>query len=572
MLDIEPYLMGDEVSNCMDKTKMIIMTDRYQADFDVVDENQTYSPEWETKTAISEILEIVLKPITFTQQLEEMLNVIASISWFSAEKKGAIFVANSRNELILTVNQNLHSELLTKCALVKFGQCLCGRAALEKRVLFSNCINHDHDISFPGMKEHGHYNIPLFGKNDEIIGVVVLYLKHNHQQHPEEKYFITMLGQLLSNVIFTRNLQLRTEINSIRLQKAHQEMIRKLVVAAEMRDNDTGAHIQRLSLYAEVVGRGMGLSKEAVHLLKQSIPMHDVGKIGIPDAILLKPGKLTTDEFVIMQQHTIIGAEILSGDHPLILASQQIARSHHEKWDGSGYPQGLVGENIPLFARICALVDVFDALLSERPYKQPWSLQKALALLKEGAGSHFDPQVVDSFIKNLPKIIDIQQCYSNNSRTDVEVVSPLWCNDMLSNNSTWKSEYSIGISSIDEQHKYLFSLLARITTMADENDAEGIYDAIIDMRHYTVVHFFEEEQLMKLIGYPELEQHKRQHQKFIKAADNFVDDLEMFPLAAIAEMNIYLSNWLIAHIQVSDGKYAKYNREMEHSMFSEPSE
>ena len=530
-------------------------------------EDRSYSPEWETKTAISQILGIVLKPIGFTQQLEEMLDVIVSISWLNAEKKGGIIVANSRKELVLTVHHNLDPQLVKQCSLVKFGQTLCGKAALEKRVLFKAGVEHDLETPFPSIKGLGSYNIPLLGKDSEVIGVVVLYVEHKHRQHSEEEHFITMLGQTLSNVIFNRNLQIRSEISSIRLQKAHQEMIHKLVAASELRDNETGAHIKRPCLYAEVVGRGIGLSEKEVNLLTQAIPMHDVGKIGIPDAILLKPGKLTQEEFLVIQQHTTIGANILSGDHPLILASQKIALSHHEKWDGSGYPQGLAGEKIPLFARVCALVDVFDALMSERPYKEPWPLEKVLALIKEEVGSHFDPHVVDSFMQNLPEILDIKRCYSD-SNGEAGEVATLWRKEMLSSSSTWENEYSIGIDSIDEQHEYLFSLLAQVSTMADENDSERIYDAILDMKRYTEVHFFEEELLMRLSGYQELEQHIKQHRRFIKTADNFIDDLEKFPLAAIAEMSAYLSNWLISHIQVSDRRYGEYKCEMDRSTFS----
>ncbi len=526
-------------------------------------EGQPYSPEWETKTAISQILSIVLKPVGFTQQLEEILDVIVSISWLRAEKKGAIFVANGRKELLLTVHHNLAPQLLQQCNRIKFGQCLCGKAALEKQVLFKTCVDHDHDISFPSMKEHGHYNIPLFGKNNEVIGVIVLYLKHNHQPHSEEKHFISMLGQTLSNVIFNRNLQLRSEISNIRLQKAHQEMIHKLVTASEIRDNETGAHIKRLSLYAAVVGRAIGLPEKDITLLEQATPMHDVGKIGIPDAILLKPGKLTKEEFSVMQQHTTIGANLLSGDYPLILARQKIAASHHEKWDGSGYPHGLSVENIPLFGRIGEVVDVVDTLMSKRPYKEPWPIKKALALLQEEAGSHFDPQLVDAFMQNLPEIFDIERCYSENNNEEAGTVTALWRKEILDIDSTWKNEYAIGVDAIDEQHKYLFSLLAQISEMADKNDAEKIYDAILDMKHYTQVHFYDEELLMQLSGYPELEQHRKQHQRFINKADDFIDDLEAFPLAAIVEMTGYLGDWLISHIQVSDGQYSEYKRESE---------
>ena len=163
-----------------------------------------------------------------------------------------------------------------------------------------------------------------------------------------------------------------------------QELLFRMSRAAEFRDPETGSHIQRIAHFSQLVALKLGLSTEDQELILQASPMHDVGKIGTPDSILLKPGKLTPEEFAIMKQHAVIGYELLKGSESKVLqAAAEIALSHHEKYDGSGYPYGLAGDKIPLFGRIVAVVDVFDALTSERPYKQAWPLERAVELIQE---------------------------------------------------------------------------------------------------------------------------------------------------------------------------------------------
>ncbi|MFC1934153.1 HD domain-containing phosphohydrolase [Chloroflexota bacterium] len=184
-----------------------------------------------------------------------------------------------------------------------------------------------------------------------------------------------------------------------KIKTASLDTVYRLSRAAEYKDEDTGAHVERMSHYSSAIARGMGRDDEFVERILWAAPMHDIGKIGIPDRVLQKPGKLDSDEWVIMKQHTTIGAEILKdASADFISLAAEIALSHHEKWDGSGYPQGLKGSDIPLGGRIVALADVFDALTSERPYKVPFPIEKALAIIKEGHGSHFDPQVADAFL------------------------------------------------------------------------------------------------------------------------------------------------------------------------------
>ncbi|MGD2116778.1 MAG: response regulator [Chromatiales bacterium] len=212
---------------------------------------------------------------------------------------------------------------------------------------------------------------------------------------------------------FNEQLSEKVRERTLELRETIIEMVRRLGRAAEFRDNETGLHIIRMSKFSRVIAERLGISGAESETLEYAAAMHDVGKIGTPDTILLKPGKLNDEEWQVMKQHPLIGAEILSqSKHRLLQLAEIIAMNHHEKWDGSGYPQGLKGEQIPFEARIVAVADVFDALTTVRPYKRPWTLDEAVEHMKKSSGSHFDPQVVDAFLRCLPSILDIRQRYA----------------------------------------------------------------------------------------------------------------------------------------------------------------
>lgn len=209
-----------------------------------------------------------------------------------------------------------------------------------------------------------------------------------------------------------RTEELRKAFETIKT--ASLDTIYRLSRAAEYKDEDTGAHIKRMSNYSAAVARQMGLGKDDVETILYAAPMHDAGKIGIPDRILLKPGKLDPEEWEIMKQHTTIGGNILGGsDSGFIKLAEVIALTHHEKWDGSGYPHGLRGPAIPLAGRIAAIADVFDALTSKRPYKEAFSLEKSFAIIREGRGSHFDPEVVAAFFAVEKEILSIRETFKD---------------------------------------------------------------------------------------------------------------------------------------------------------------
>ncbi|KPZ52857.1 MULTISPECIES: two-component system response regulator [Pseudoalteromonas] len=201
-------------------------------------------------------------------------------------------------------------------------------------------------------------------------------------------------------------------VQAEQLKQAHVDLVHRLGRAAEYKDTDTGEHIARMSQYSKLLALEFGMDEHQAELLRQAAPMHDVGKIGIPDAILLKPGRLTSEEFDHMKQHAVIGAQILANSSsPLLQLAHKLAIEHHEKWDGSGYPHGLKGEQISVEGRIVAIADVFDALTSKRPYKEAWSVEEALEHMQAQAGKHFDPHLINLFVNKLDAIIAIKNTY-----------------------------------------------------------------------------------------------------------------------------------------------------------------
>ncbi len=205
-------------------------------------------------------------------------------------------------------------------------------------------------------------------------------------------------------------LEEMVRVNTEELRRTRLQVVQRLGMAAEYRDEETGNHILRMSHMSALLARASGWSDISCELILNASPMHDIGKIGIPDAILLKPGKFEPHEWEIMKTHTTIGAKLLENDDSdLMRMAHMIAYTHHEKWDGSGYPNGLAGEAIPQMGRITALADVFDALTSERPYKKAWTVGAAVDFITENRGKQFDPELVDIFLQKLPGIMEIRE-------------------------------------------------------------------------------------------------------------------------------------------------------------------
>lgn len=254
---------------------------------------------------------------------------------------------------------------------------------------------------------------PLLNREKEVIGVLQLMNKIEDGE-------IVSFESYDEDIAMSLGAQAAVAIENVRLndaiREAHYKTIMLLSEANEFRDNETGFHVRRVSLYSARLAQEIGLSEEDVENIKYASPLHDVGKIGIPDQILKKPGQLTAEEYEIMKTHTTIAAELLgNADFDLMQVAADIARSHHEKWDGSGYPSGLSGEEIPLFGRIVAIADVFDALSNKRVYKPAFGLDETFSMIEKDAGTHFDPELVKVFLSIRS---DVEQIYAENREED----------------------------------------------------------------------------------------------------------------------------------------------------------
>ncbi len=230
-----------------------------------------------------------------------------------------------------------------------------------------------------------------------------------------------MNSQLQENLRILETYSIDLENTHKELESAYLDTINRLVAAAEYKDEDTGDHIIRISRYCALIAEKLGLPKETAKLIRYASPMHDIGKIGIPDRILLKPDRLTMEEFEIIKTHTTIGASILEGSRADVLKMAcEIAMYHHEKWNGKGYPHGLAGKAIPICGRIVGIADTFDALTSKRPYKSPYPVDVAIDIIAAEREKHFDPDVIDVFLSHLDEICDIRQDVETRKRVTIE--------------------------------------------------------------------------------------------------------------------------------------------------------
>lgn len=255
------------------------------------------------------------------------------------------------------------------------------------------------------------YVIKPFKANELLINIFNALrrrrLEIEHRAHQE----------ILEATVQDRTVELRRTLVHLQeaehaLREAHEETVHRLMRAAEFRDNETAQHIVRMSRFCELLARASGMNAEECELMRLASPMHDIGKIGTPDHILLKPGRLSAEAFQTMKQHAEIGYRILHGTGmPILRLGASIALTHHEKYDGSGYPRGLAGEAIPLEGRITAVADVFDALTSRRVYKPAYSVEESVALMREQRGRHLDPVLLDRFLDNLDEVGAIKREY-----------------------------------------------------------------------------------------------------------------------------------------------------------------
>jgi hemerythrin-like metal-binding protein len=327
-----------------------------------------------------------------------------------------------------------------------------------------------------------------------------------------------------------------------RLLRTQHATISTMATLAEYRDVDTGEHVARVAravteITQVLADRGHVPDADLISRIGLAAILHDVGKIAIPEAILLKPGALDAAERKTMETHTALGRDILtqaatrSDNAALLRLAAEIAYCHHEKYDGSGYPAGLKGDSIPLAARIVALVDVFDALTSLRPYKEPWPYEKVIRTIAEGSGSHFDPLVVDAFLS----------LEERRRSADFFV---------------WKDEMSVGHPELDVDHQRLITIINRLWVAEGNGNRQVIEFVLDDLVHYTESHFKREEQMMAAVDYADFERHRGIHRGICRRLEEIRwEYFQGIREELRGEILEFLKNWLNQHILVEDMRY-----------------
>ncbi|MBU0676421.1 MAG: HD domain-containing protein [Proteobacteria bacterium] len=397
------------------------------------------SRSYQTQTVLNKLLHLSLENLSLAETLELFIYYITSFPWLVLEPKGAIFLVSEKpGNLELIAHRGLNDALTTICATVPFGKCHCGKCALSGELVFSNCLDHYHDNRYDGIAPHGHYCVPIFSSGKKLVGVFTLYIKPQAKRDRLVEETLEAAASVVAGVIQRKraeeelqkakevleirvqertvdleeaNVQLEQELQERReaqkaLAKANQDkddlIVNLFEIMYEMlanRDHSTFEHALRVSEISRKIGLELELSEDDLEILKLGCLVHDIGKVAIPDDVLLKPGLFDRMDRSIMQVHTLVGASLFAKHHH-DYRIRRIILHHHERLDGSGYPYGLKGDEIELLERIVAVADVFEALVSRRPYKRPMSRQRALDILAyEAQEGRLDPMIVEVLVK-----------------------------------------------------------------------------------------------------------------------------------------------------------------------------
>lgn len=483
--------------------------------------------------------------------LERLFGALKEQRKLRLESRGAILLLNPRGRYFQVAQYGMNPDWKSRTNWES--------APFYKSAVANHCFIQDIPAPYRSGEEHsGEIEravlLPLFVEG-QGVGYAVLFAAPDYAMTAIHREFMTDLALAVSGLVQRAWTSETLRMRELELEDARADALRSLGAASEYRDKRTGWHIMRMTNFAQAIAKTMGLPIAQRDLLYVAAPMHDVGKIGIPDAVLLKPGKLTAEEYDVMKTHTEIGVSILEGNDALIAAARDIAGSHHERWDGEGYPEGLKEEQIPLLARICAVADVFDALTSTRPYKTAWTIEEAHALILSESGKHFDPDIVRAFDEALPELMRISQLYRDDIIDPKQVLSLPPVKHREHGWIPWNDELNVGIDVIDEHHRYLFDLINELyLVVANKRGAREVSRLVKSLDAYAKIHFRAEEQMMRHYGFEGLERQRQQHHAFENKIAEFCEELHINPLVAPYDVLSFLRNWLIHHISIEDAQ------------------
>ena len=354
------------------------------------------------------------KSISAQTTIDSLLNhlVDATQQLIKADRATVFLVDEERGELWSRVASG------TKTIRIPIGAGIAGHVATSGEVVsipeayqdprFNQAVDKQ-----TGYRTHSILAAPMRESQGKVLGVFQALNRLEEDGSVRMSGFDSLDAELMQLLAGQASVAVENAFLYDKLRAANEDTIYRLAAAAEFKDKDTSEHLHRMSRYSEILARKLGMDEEWVEMLRLAAPMHDIGKIGVPDAVLNKPGKLDAEEWEEMKKHPIYGGEILKNPSAdALILSETIALYHHEWWNGKGYPHGLAGEAIPLEARIVSVADAFDALTSKRVYKPSFTLAKALSILEEEKGTHFDPKIVDAFGEILPQIREILAQYN----------------------------------------------------------------------------------------------------------------------------------------------------------------
>ncbi len=376
----------------------------YDYDFD---EKISYRPELRPEQMLKVIFDFVAR-ISNEKEVDRILMLMADLGRVVADRCTLWLLDQSSDELWTKVAHGIPPIRIPSDAGV------VGHAIKDGQEIIINDAYSDDRFNPEVDKKTGYHTrniiaLPIYNNDGELMGAYQAINKMTHeaafsQQDLEHlKLAATYSGNALESAMLHQEIE-----------DTQKEIIFTMAEVGESRSKETGNHVKRVAEYSKILALGLGMDENEAELLRMASPMHDIGKIGIPDAVLKKPGKLTDEEFDIMKSHSAVGYQMLKNSRRRILKTAAIvAHEHHEKWNGRGYPRGIKGEEIHIFGRITAIADVFDALGSDRVYKKAWPLEKILNLFKEERGEHFDPRVCDVFFERLDALLEIRDRFSD---------------------------------------------------------------------------------------------------------------------------------------------------------------